>query len=497
MRTLNECKMSKKKSIIRRQNLQDDSSGESINYFLGIGIDEYEHQKNLNNAVRDVQMIHDALCNRYLFSKDDDFSKILLNEEATKENIEKVLYDYARTLGENDSLIVYYSGHGYLAKKFGNVKKGYWIPYNGENPEKDSEKCISNNQLIELFSNIKAKHLLLITDSCFSGSLLTRGEEDFSVGLNKIGNMTSRRAICSSLRDEPAYDGIDGGNSPFASSLLRALNENIDSQISTHSIYINLNDYFPSDDFYGQNLAYDPLKIPGENRGQFVFKLKDDVVYWLNNKLSDAENTLSNAYKAFINRFPNSCYLELAKENAVISEDRENWQLASESGTVLAFRDYLNTRSIPQDKKIYVEQATILIDQKLNESKEKWKVLKKEIGKLISNHKSSFLGNDIPLFAVQTNLLKLDDPNYNYFQNSSGKLYRSISTENEIIGENKSTVSNEVIMTVKKKKGKRSWPYILTFMILAVIFLVGLYFLNSEFASFIQKQIEFLKNMKY
>ena len=53
-------------------------------------------------------------------------TKLLLN--ATYEQILNAINDYAKTLGPNANLLIYYAGHGQLDLG----KRGYWIPVDAE-----------------------------------------------------------------------------------------------------------------------------------------------------------------------------------------------------------------------------------------------------------------------------------------------------------------------------------------------------------------------------
>ena len=96
-----------------------------INYLLIIAIDEYKDKKisKLNNAVRDARMIKEELLERYRF--DSDHCLELVNNKATKKNIIDCFRKLIKICNETDSLVVYYSGHGYFDEDFNN---GFWLP---------------------------------------------------------------------------------------------------------------------------------------------------------------------------------------------------------------------------------------------------------------------------------------------------------------------------------------------------------------------------------
>mgnify|MGYP001364266625 FL=1 len=75
-----------------------------------------------------------------------------------------------KKLKENDNLLIYYAGHGELDK---SENRGYWLPVNAST--KSRAEWISNQRIVDRVKATKAKHVLLMVDSCFSGSLMRGG----------------------------------------------------------------------------------------------------------------------------------------------------------------------------------------------------------------------------------------------------------------------------------------------------------------------------------
>lgn len=234
-------------------------------HILGIGVDAYTHWRKLNNAVRDMQEITSLLMNRYDFAT----STLIKDQEATRDRIEEELYRYTdeSVLGPDDSLFIYYSGHGYLDKN----KRGYWVPVGAQKDKIAS--YFPNSRIKEIVADMKCRHVLLVSDSCFSGSLFTRtrggGEE--LVALDYERRM-SRWAICSGREDQEVSDGSDG-NSPFAKALIQELKLNSFGKINISRIAEIVTTITRSN--YNQLPAFGPLQDTGDMGGQFVFTLKD------------------------------------------------------------------------------------------------------------------------------------------------------------------------------------------------------------------------------
>jgi len=189
-----------------------------------IGIDTYIEWPRLKTAVNDARAVRDVLLSRYHFNKENLIE--LYDEQATRANIFKELRFLTRKLGSEDSLLIFYAGHGHLDSL---TKEGSWIPV--ESGTKDVSAWISNHDIKNYLrvDAIKAKHVLLISDSCFSGDFFRghRGKlpEVTDQIVKKAYKLTSRQAI-SSGGLEPVSDAGFGNNSVFSHFLIKALREN-------------------------------------------------------------------------------------------------------------------------------------------------------------------------------------------------------------------------------------------------------------------------------
>ena len=89
---------------------------------LIIGINDYEDSKipDLETAVDDARSMAELLGKRYGFQV-----KLLLNREATKKAIYQELRNLAVSAKPDDSVLIYYAGHGDLDRTYND---GWWIP---------------------------------------------------------------------------------------------------------------------------------------------------------------------------------------------------------------------------------------------------------------------------------------------------------------------------------------------------------------------------------
>lgn len=181
-----------------------------------IGIDEYQHWDNLDNAVFDARRLRDLLAQKYGFK---EYEPIILNVDATREKVSEVIgsiYD----LMEGDNLIIFFAGHGNMA--YGKV--GYWVPTEGA--KQGNSTHYSNADLLSHVKESPAKHVLIISDSCFSGTLINQSRGgDLELDYDKLEANSSRWVFVSGGL-EKVKDGDKGLGSPFGRNLIKYLQDN-------------------------------------------------------------------------------------------------------------------------------------------------------------------------------------------------------------------------------------------------------------------------------
>src|SRR5207248_3242583 len=69
------------------------------------------------------------------------------------------------SLKEDDNLLIYFAGHGEIDP----AKEGYWLPVDAQANAPSS--WISNRAVSDILNMMSAKHVLVVADSCYSGSM--------------------------------------------------------------------------------------------------------------------------------------------------------------------------------------------------------------------------------------------------------------------------------------------------------------------------------------
>lgn len=257
----------------------------SESFFLGIGINRYKKFSKLNNAVKDVKDVATILHDQFGFKPEPSFTSFLLDDFATRENIVNKLDEFSRNLKPNDRLLIYYAGHGYFDKI---TNRSYWLPVDSK--ETSVASFIASTTIIDFIKSMKCKHVLLISDSCFSSTLLVRNinYKDTEDAFEEWEALSSRWFFCSGKG--VVSDGELNSNSPFAESILNYLKTSNAYKINI----VQLADIVTKDirDKYEQQAEISPLFGANHNGGQFVFCRNKDKQK--NKKIEPASHIIRN-----------------------------------------------------------------------------------------------------------------------------------------------------------------------------------------------------------
>ena len=134
-----------------------------------VGVSEYDTWPDLPNAVKDAEEVASTLTGIGF--------KVQLLLNPTSDGLQSALRNMAFGLGkeENRALLFYFAGHGETLELADNTELGYIIPSDCPLKNRDplgfDDKAISMKVVESYALKAKSKHLLMVFDSCFSGSL--------------------------------------------------------------------------------------------------------------------------------------------------------------------------------------------------------------------------------------------------------------------------------------------------------------------------------------
>lgn len=137
-------------------------------YAIVIGIDTYKDPKlrPLGKAEEDSLGMKEVLSgDPYNFQVE-----LLIGQKATRRSITQALNDIIRKSREDDRVVFYFAGHGYIVQNNRGFDIGY-LACADTNPD-DLFDGLEYDEVIKLTQFAKAKHIAFILDACFSGSAL-------------------------------------------------------------------------------------------------------------------------------------------------------------------------------------------------------------------------------------------------------------------------------------------------------------------------------------
>jgi uncharacterized caspase-like protein len=232
-------------------------------YALVIGNNAYTDMSPLKTAVNDATAVAELLQTMYGFT-------VTLLTNTTRDEIIMALDQLRATLTDQDNLLIYYAGHGVLDT---SEERGYWLPVNAK---PDSRiQWISNTTITDALKAMAAKHILVVADSCYSGTLV-RGIDvvrpasgsERDTYLARIAQKRSRTVLTSGGLEPVSDSGGGKEHSVFAKAFLTALQENrdvLDGQqlfnLVRRPVVLNAS----------QTPEYTDIRYAGHEGGDFLF----------------------------------------------------------------------------------------------------------------------------------------------------------------------------------------------------------------------------------
>ncbi len=197
-------------------------------YALLFATDAYNHWSPLQNPIHDAKTISEILKNTYDF-------QVELVENPTQEQIFAKLREYTeKQYNPDDQLMLFFAAHG----DFDEVhKEGHIVALDSKLPSSDLARLsyIPHTRLSTLLESIPCKHLLLVLDTCFSGTFDERiaqrgGSDGVYKGHSRAEFIRKKldlkgRLYLTSGGKEYVSDGRPGQHSPFARQIIQALRE--------------------------------------------------------------------------------------------------------------------------------------------------------------------------------------------------------------------------------------------------------------------------------
>lgn len=237
---------------------------------LVIGNDHYldpeRRWPRLQTAVSDARAVGEIL------RRDYGFSDLEILENATRRDILRALEQLSKRAMPNDSVLVYYAGHGFLDAE---SERGFWVPVDAVGI--DNSTFLRNSTIRDELSTIasRARHTLLISDSCFSGTLLRRGTRSIAPPANdqrylkKVSKKRSVQIISAGGVEYVDDNYRASGHSPFTYFLLNELRHNERPMLTVSELSGNVTRAVANN--VDQVPESGVLQGAGDELGEFIF----------------------------------------------------------------------------------------------------------------------------------------------------------------------------------------------------------------------------------
>ena len=234
-------------------------------YAIVIGVSKYRDPKipKLDLADKDAKAFGD-----FLKSQDKMFKEarvtLLLNEKATKSEVEKHLYYTLPKAGKNDTIILFFSGHGAYDPL--RPKDFLFLTHDVE-PEYLGTTAVKMSGL-EFLKGIEAERVLIIADACYSGGFSEMKPKaqaaSLKMFLQEFRSSSGRAIITSGNEEQLSWEVPNLKESVFTHSLIEGLKGKADKD---HDGVVTLSEAYE----YAYNLTKDQTK--GYQHPQFEGKV--------------------------------------------------------------------------------------------------------------------------------------------------------------------------------------------------------------------------------
>ena len=186
---------------------------------------------DLSTPNRDVAELGRLLERRFGF-------EVEVVRNATRADIISRLDLVVAQASETDAILVYYAGHGIEVDEEG---RAYWLPVDAR--ESETSNWVSHDDVHAKIRSSKAKHVLLMADSCFAGRFrsldrFSEAEAELQTyeAMRREVNRSSRLVITSGA-NEPVADSGRNGMSVFAYFMHEALGASKDRYVRPELLF--------------------------------------------------------------------------------------------------------------------------------------------------------------------------------------------------------------------------------------------------------------------
>ncbi|WP_430013407.1 GUN4 domain-containing protein [Microcystis ichthyoblabe FBCC-A1114] len=256
-----------------------DANGKEVivyqeSHALVIWAGDYKNWGKLNNLQYEAKEVVTAL------QKQGFQVREIPNPNRTKlsNGIKDFIDDYGYR--QNNRLVIFFAGHGYTRQQ----TKGYLVPVDAPDPIVDEQgflkAALSMEQINSWATQMEAKHVLFVFDSCFSGTIFkqrSNGEDAGNAYIRDVMNKPVRQFLTAGDANEKVP-----AKSVFTPLFLRALEGEADytkdGYVTGSELGLYLTQHIPNLTRGNQHPQFGTILDVNLNRGDIVFRSSIAVV---------------------------------------------------------------------------------------------------------------------------------------------------------------------------------------------------------------------------
>ncbi len=181
-------------------------------FLLAVGIDKYSGSVNaLNFAAADARAVATSIRGHVPASYSRADVVEIYDDRASAEGVVKALDRIAGLARTEDTVLIYFSGHGIVIDR-----KYYFVTQNVTSYEAITAGALSEERMVAAMSHIRARNGMLFLDTCYAGG--------FSLdSASQLAHESGRYVLAGATSLEEALDSYDNKNGVFATAVLRGL----------------------------------------------------------------------------------------------------------------------------------------------------------------------------------------------------------------------------------------------------------------------------------
>ena len=321
-------------------------------YALIVGNSSYTNGWDpIPGAIRDVKEIAEVL-------KEQGFN-VTLKTDLNRIDFSRAMSEFSLKYGkaEDNRLFFYFAGHGYTQKMVTGEELGSLVMTNAPLPDKDpigfSLNSVDMQSVVTQAKIIRARHVLFMFDSCFSGSIINMRERVFLNSISDKVKYPVRQFITAGRANEPVPD-----QSVFKRAFLDLLEGRDEEPIPDGYITgeelgqylkVKVPKYNPN-----QHPQYGKIRDPILDKGDFVFVLKSPVLTGPSDRLTselEAEKRRLTEEAARVERELEQINALIAQRKKIETEESRWFELEKEASAEKK-REELETHAPQGEKQI-------------------------------------------------------------------------------------------------------------------------------------------------